>query len=77
MSGKGASGPARFVTVAGTPIAVTVREDPFREGVELSCEFHGELVRISDRQLGEGEALRLLQEELERRHSAIVLKEQE
>jgi hypothetical protein len=33
---------------------------PFREGVELEVEIDGELLRVSDRQLGESEAVRLL-----------------
>ncbi len=39
-------------------------ETPFREGLELETEVDGKLLRVSDRQLGEGEALRLLEIEI-------------
>ena len=52
------------VTVDGTEYSAVVREIPFREGVELSCTIDGEEIRVSDRGLGEHEALRLLEEEI-------------
>lgn len=53
--------------VDGHTYTVSVIEIPFREGVELRCEVDGEVLRFSDRQLGESEALRLLAEEIQRR----------
>ena len=35
---------------------------PFREGVELETEVNGKPIRVSDRQLGEKEAIRILEE---------------
>ena len=40
---------------------ITVTEIPFREGVELQVEVNGEIVRVSDRQLGENEAMRIIE----------------
>lgn len=53
--------------VEGQVFQVMQFEIPFREGVELETEFNGEKIRISDRQLGEREALRLLELELKKR----------
>ena len=50
----------------GELLEAEVRELPFREGVELRCFYEGEEFRVSDRGLGEHEALRLLKEELAR-----------
>lgn len=58
------------VFVAGEEYQAEVVEIPFREGVELRCKIGDEEIRISDRQLGEHEALRLLAEEIERRRKA-------
>ncbi len=52
--------------VDGARYDVKVVETPFREGVELVCVCDGEELRISDRQLGEHEAERLLVEEIRR-----------
>jgi hypothetical protein len=54
------------LTILGEDVDVIVREIPFREGVELECEFEGETFRMGDRGLGIDEALRLLKVELER-----------
>ena len=40
---------------------------PFREGVELEVEVYGEILRVSDRQLGQEEATRILKELITRR----------
>lgn len=42
-------------------------EIPFREGVELQLVLDGELLRVSDRGLGEHEAIRLLKQEIQKR----------
>ncbi len=42
-------------------------EIPFREGVELQVVIDGELLRVSDRGLGEHEAIRLLKQEIQKR----------
>jgi hypothetical protein len=55
------------LTVQGRRFEVFRIEYPFREGVELEVEIDGERLRFSDRQLGEREARRLLEAELERR----------
>lgn len=55
------------IFVAGEDYEVEIVEIPFREGVELRCQVGQELIRISDRQLGEHEALRLLAEEIVKR----------
>ena len=55
------------IFVAGADYKVEIVEIPFREGVELRCQVGSELIRISDRQLGEHEALRLLAEEIAKR----------
>lgn len=52
--------------VEGQSFVVEVLEIPFREGVELLTKVNGQEVRISDRQLGEEEALRLIEEEIKR-----------
>lgn len=49
------------LTIDEQTFDVWVVEAPFREGVELSCEVEGELIRVSDRGLGEHEAFRLLE----------------
>lgn len=48
---------------------VEVVEIPFREGVELRCRLDDDELRISDRQLGESEALRILAEEIRARRA--------
>lgn len=53
--------------VDGVSYDVRVVETPFREGVELVCSLNGEELRVSDRQLGEHEAERLLVEEIRSR----------
>ncbi len=53
--------------VGGDKYTVEVLEYPFREGVELRCLVGEDVIRISDRQLGEREALRLMAEEIEKR----------
>lgn len=55
------------IVVGGETFVVEVIEIPFREGVELRCLYEGEELRMSDRQLGEREAFRLLEEEILRR----------
>ncbi len=52
------------LTVDGQEYTAVLREIPFREGVELSCLIDGEELRVSDRGLGEHEAVRLLEEEI-------------
>ena len=61
----------RSLTILDITFEVEVVEIPFREGVELRTVYGQELIRVSDRQLGEEDAMRLLAEELEKR----VLKE--
>ena len=46
--------------VEGTIYSVKQFSFPFREGVELEVEVNGEVIRVSDRQLGEQEAVRIL-----------------
>lgn len=53
------------LTVSGREYQVQVIEIPFREGVELRCTVDDEELRVSDRGLGEHEALRLLTEAIE------------
>jgi len=55
------------LTVSGRDFVVRRIQIPFREGVELETEFEGERIRVSDRQLGEREALRILSELLQRK----------
>ena len=55
------------LSVGDAVYSVDVVEIPFREGVELRCQVGDEEIRISDRQLGEREALRLLAEQIEKR----------
>ena len=55
------------LTVGSEVYSVDVVEIPFREGVELRCRIGEDEIRISDRQLGEREALRLLAEQIEKR----------
>ena len=57
----------RTLTVADHHYPVQVIETPFREGVELRCSIGNETITISDRQLGEREAFRLLEEEIRKR----------
>ena len=52
------------LVVDGKTYEVLVREIPFREGVELSCMVDDQQIRVSDRGLGDHEALRLLEEEI-------------
>lgn len=58
------------IVVGAERFVVEVIEIPFREGVELVCTVDGEELRFSDRQLGEREALRLLEEEIRARRKA-------
>jgi hypothetical protein len=46
--------------VDGAVYSVTRKTFPFREGVELEVEINAEKIRVSDRQLGEQEAVRIL-----------------
>lgn len=46
--------------VDGVSYIVTRKTFPFREGVELEVEVNGQKLRVSDRQLGEQEAVRIL-----------------
>ena len=48
--------------VDGVCYVVTRKSFPFREGVELEVEVKGQKLRVSDRQLGEQEAVRILTE---------------
>ena len=48
--------------VDGVSYTVKRLSFPFREGVELEVEIDGKAIRVSDRQLGEKEALRILVE---------------
>ncbi len=57
---------ALTISILGEELEVVVREIPFREGVELECEYEGETFRMSDRGLGLDEALRLLTIDVER-----------
>lgn len=50
------------ILVDGENYQADLIELPFREGVELECEVGGELLRVSDRGLGEDEAVRLMKE---------------
>ena len=52
------------ITVDGSEYPVVVREVPFREGIELSCRIGDEEVRVSDRGLGQQQAVRLLEDEI-------------
>ena len=52
--------------IDGDTYEVEVLEIPFREGVELKCVVSGEEIRVSDRGLGDHEALRLLEVEVRR-----------
>lgn len=53
-----------IVTVEGREYVAVIRQIPFREGVELSCFIDDEEIRVSDRGLGDHEAIRLLEEEI-------------
>ena len=57
----------RTLTVGEQHHPVQIIETPFREGVELRCTVNGEAITIGDRQLGEHEAFRLLEEEIRKR----------
>lgn len=57
----------RTLTVANQHYPVQVIETPFREGVELRCTINNETLTISDHQLGESEAFRLLEQEIRKR----------
>lgn len=48
--------------VDGVSYMVTRKSFPFREGIELEVEVNGKKLRVSDRQLGEQEAVRILSE---------------
>lgn len=52
------------LSIEGTEYTVQVRQKPFCEGVELSCRVEEEMIRVQDRGLGCGEALRLLEVEI-------------
>lgn len=56
----------RTLEIDGEEFTFVIREIPFREGVEFSCVIDGEELRVSDRGLGEHEALRLLESEIRR-----------
>jgi hypothetical protein len=58
------------LVIRGEPYEVSVVEIPFREGVELRTIVGDDEVRVSDRGLGEQEAIRLLEEEIEKRLTA-------
>ena len=53
-----------LLSVDGSEYFAVAREIPFREGLELSCWIDGQELRVSDRGLGEHEAIRLLEEEI-------------
>jgi len=55
------------IEVSGEIFEAEVLELPFREGVELSCWVEDEEIRVSDRGLGEHEAIRLMKEEIQAR----------
>lgn len=57
----------KTIQVGEQSFIVEIFEIPFREGVELRCVVAGEEIRISDRQLGENEALRLMSDEITKR----------
>ena len=59
----------RSIKVCGKEYKVEVIEMPFREGVELRCFLDDEELRVSDRQLGEKDALRILAEQIKKRIS--------
>lgn len=50
--------------VDGEIFEVEIIEIPFREGVELKCTLGDEEIRVSDRGLGDHEALRILADEI-------------
>ena len=54
------------LTIQDETYEVGVVELPFREGVELRCRIGDEELRVSDRGLGEHEALRLMEDEIRR-----------
>jgi len=56
-----------ILEVDGKSYIVTRKSFPFREGVELEVEIDGEKIRVSDRQLGEKEAIRILTELIRQR----------
>lgn len=66
----------RTATICGRQFAVDVVKIPFREGVELHLQLEQEQIRVSDRGLGEREAWRLLEEEVERRIGLVKLKKE-
>ena len=55
-----------LLTVEEKEYTVRRIEIPFREGVELSTVVEHKEIRVSDRGLGEDEALRLLRIEIEK-----------
>ena len=55
------------LSVDGGEYQIEVIEIPFREGVELLCRIGDDEVRVSDRQLGEYEAVRLMEVEIRAR----------
>ncbi len=58
------------ISVNGREFNVRIVETPFREGVEVVCNDFEPPLRVSDRQLGWREALRLLEAEIELRLKA-------
>ena len=61
------SAKSKTLTVDGAEYSIEIIEIPFREGVELRCKIGDDEIRISDRQLGESEALRLMEDEIRKR----------
>ena len=53
-----------ILNVDGEDFEVCIVQIPFREGVEVRCPLGEEELRVSDRGLGEHEALRLMEEEI-------------
>jgi hypothetical protein len=51
----------RILNINDKQIVVNIIEIPFREGVEVEAVVNGEIIRVSDRQLGEDEAIRILE----------------
>lgn len=58
------------LAVDGESYEVSVVEIPFREGVEVCAIVGDEEIRVSDRGLGEREAIRLLEEEIRSRFAS-------
>ncbi|GEM_PF-5719736 len=62
----------RSTIVDGETYYYQLLEIPFREGVELLCDHFSPPLRVSDRGLGEHEALRLLELEITKRRSELA-----